>query len=112
VLSFPKTKRVFVAAEPCDMRKQFDGLAALARDGLGGDPRSGDLFVFRNRRSDMLKMLFHDTQGLCLLAKRLDRGQFSWLDAKGAARLEISPSQLAQLLSGVRVSAQKASEAA
>lgn len=112
MLSFPNTKRVFVAAAPCDMRKQFDGLASLARDGLGGDPRSGDLFVFRNRRGDMLKMLFHDTQGLCLLAKRLDRGQFTWLDAKGASRIEIGPSQLAQLLSGVRASAQKANKAA
>lgn len=112
MLTFPKTKRVFLAAAPCDMRKQFDGLAALARDGLGGDPRSGDLFVFRNRRGDMLKMVFHDTQGLCLLAKRLDRGQFTWLDAKGAARIEIGASQLAQLLSGVRATTQKAGEAA
>jgi transposase len=112
VLSFPKTKRVFVAAAPCDMRKQFDGLAALAREGLGADPRSGDLFVFRNRRGDMLKMIFHDTQGLCLLAKRLDRGQFTWLDAQGAARIEIDAGRLAQLLSSVRVRTQKVNEAA
>jgi transposase len=95
--------RIFVASAPCDMRRQFDGLAALAREALGADARSGDLYVFRNRRGDMLKMLFHDSQGFCLVAKRLDRGRFSWLDAQGAARIEVDAGQLAQLLSGAHL---------
>lgn len=106
MLSFPSNMRIFVAIEPCDMRRQFDGLAAMARDKLGGDARSGDVFVFRNRRGDMLKMIFHDTQGLCLVAKRLDRGCFAWLDAQGAAQIEVDGAQLARLLSVAKESRQ------
>lgn len=110
MLSIPKTMRIFVASAPCDMRRQFDGLAALAREALGADARSGDLFVFRNRRGDMLKMLFHDSQGFCLVAKRLDRGSFSWLEAQGAPHIEVDAEQLARLLSGTHL--EKVREAA
>jgi len=76
MLNLPPTVRVYLATFPCDMRKQFDGLSTLVREGMAHDPRSGDLYVFRNRRGDMLKALFFDQQGYCLLAKRLCRGRF------------------------------------
>ena len=92
--------RVFAHAGPCDMRKQMNGLSAMVREKLGRDPQSGDLFVFRNRRSDMLKILFFDQGGYCLLAKRLDHGTFR-LALSAATRgeaVEISHRELASLL--------------
>lgn len=106
MLNFPKTMRIFVAATACDMRRQFNGLATLVRESLGCDPRSGDLFVFQNRRRDILKIIFFDTQGYCILAKRLERGQFEFLDCGGKSSVEIDSRQLASLLSNVRISLQ------
>jgi transposase len=98
MLKLPSSVRVFVATEPCDMRRQFDGLAALVRSGMGRDARSGDLYVFRNKRGDLLKALFFDRQGFCMLAKRLDRGRFHVvIDAVQQARgeVEVSGAELA-----------------
>jgi transposase len=64
------------------MRRGFDGLARQVQHVLGQDPFSGHLFVFRGRRGDLLKVLFWDGQGLCLFAKRLERGRFVWPQAK------------------------------
>ncbi len=63
--------KVFLCLTPADMRKSFDGLSALVRSGLGGDPPSGDLYVFRNKRGDRLKLLYWDADGLAVWAKRL-----------------------------------------
>jgi len=76
---------VFVCVTPADMRKSFDGLCALVRSGLGGDPLSGDLFVFRNKRGDRLKLLYWDTDGLAVWAKRLERGTFQFPGVTTAA---------------------------
>jgi transposase len=64
------TLRVFVATAPCDLRKQFDGIA-MVEQSLRHDPRSGHLFVVFNRRGDQMRILFWDRQGYCLFAKRL-----------------------------------------
>lgn len=70
--------RVWLAAGVTDMRKGFDSLAAQAQTVLGKDPFSGHVFCFRGRRGDLLKLLWWDGDGLCLFAKRLERGRFIW----------------------------------
>jgi transposase len=76
VLKLPTDVRVYIALEPCDMRRQMDGLAGLVRSAMERDPESGDLYLFTNRRGDMLKALFCDRHGYCMLVKRLARGRF------------------------------------
>ena len=70
MLSLPPTVRIFLCAAPADLRKSFDGLAALVRDFLGADPLSGHLFVFRNKNGDRLKLLFWDRDGLVIYYKK------------------------------------------
>src|SRR4029434_8245868 len=78
MLSFSGGLKVFVALEPVDLRKSFNGLEALISQRLGENLRSGALFVFTNRRHSRLKMLYWDGSGLWLLIKRLEKGTFSW----------------------------------
>ena len=82
------------------MRKGFDGLASLAQQRLGRDPFSGQLFVFRGRRGDLVKVLSWDGQGLCLYAKRLERGRFIWPQAKDGT-VSLTAAQLSMLLEGI-----------
>jgi transposase len=104
VLTLPPSVRIFVATAPCDMRKQFDGIAILVEQGLGHDPRSGHLFVVFNRRGDHVRILFWDRHGYCLFSKRLERGRFRlpW-DAKGgtATSVEMEAAELALILEGI-----------
>jgi len=97
MLNLPKSVRIFMATEPVDMRKQMDGLSTVVRSGLGRDPRSGEMFVFRNRRGDMARVLFFDQQGYCLLSKRLERGTFAD-PPDGGEHLELSAKDLALFL--------------
>jgi transposase len=76
MLKLPADVKIYLSLEPCDMRRQFDGLAALVRSGMERDPQSGDLYIFRNKRGDLLKILFFDRHGYCMLCKRLMRGSF------------------------------------
>jgi transposase len=102
VLTFGPATRIYAAVGPTDMRKQFDGLVAAARDVLKADPFSGHVFAFCNRRRDRIKLLVFDRSGFWLLAKRLEGGTFAWPSSKeGAAKVEWRPSDLALLLSGV-----------
>lgn len=101
MLNLPTTVRVFFATDPCDMRKQMNGLSILVQQGMDRDARSGDLYVFRNRRGDMLRALFRDAHGFCLLSKRLDRGAFrialsEAMQAKGA--VEMTAEELGKLM--------------
>ena len=96
----PAGVRVFLAAGATDMRKGFDGLAAMAQSVLGKDPFSGAVFAFRGKRGDLIKLLWWDGQGMVLHAKRLERGRFTWpTTATGVAML--TPAQLSMLLEGV-----------
>jgi transposase len=102
VLSFAGSVRVFVALEPCDMRKGFEGLAGLVGTEMKEQVQSGALFVFGNRRRTRLKMLYFDGTGLWLLSKRLEAGTFSWpRDTEGKKKLRLRPEALALLTDGV-----------
>jgi transposase len=92
--------RVYLAKEPADMRKSFDGLAALASGALGLDPLSGHLFVFVNKRRDRIKILYWDRDGLAVWAKRLERGTYR-VPPAAATRVEMTTAELAALLAGI-----------
>jgi transposase len=100
VIALPGGTRVWLAAGVTDMRRGFDGLARQVQQVLGQDPFSGHLFVFRGRRGDLVKVLFWDGQGMCLFAKRLERGRFVWPQAKDGA-VTLTPAQLSMLLEGI-----------
>jgi transposase len=98
--------RVWLATGRTDMRKGFDGLALVVQEALRQDPHSGHLFVFRGRRGDLLKVLWHDGQGMCLFAKRLEKGRFIWPQTVDQSRSDrdpvaITPAQLGYLLEGI-----------
>jgi transposase len=102
VLSLPPSVRVFVARGATDMRKSFDTLASVVCETVDEDPQSGHLFVFVNRRRDRVKVLWWDRSGYCLLAKRLEHGQFRIYDQAGAGGgYEVTASDLALLLEGI-----------
>jgi transposase len=102
VLSLPLPVRIFLCTQPADMRKSFDGLALLVREFLGADPLSGHLFVFRSKRSDRVKLLYWDTDGLAIWYKRLEKGTFRFPAAAGnGTGVEIRAADLAMLLDGV-----------
>lgn len=78
MIALPSGVRIYLVAGVTDMRKGFDGLSALVQQALAENPFSGQQFVFRGRRGDRIKVLWWDGQGLCLYAKRLERGRFIW----------------------------------
>lgn len=102
MLSLPGAVRIFLCLRPTDMRKSFDGLAAMVRQVLEADPLSGHLFVFIGRRADRMKILYWDRDGLALWAKRLERGTFRLPTAEGES-LALSAAELALLLEGIEL---------
>jgi transposase len=104
MLSLPSSTRILAAVEPVDMRKSFNGLFAIASGELKEDPTSGALFLFANRRRDRLKILYWDGTGLWVLAKRLEKGRFTWPSA-GAASVALRAEAFNQLLCGVQLDA-------
>jgi transposase len=101
MIPVPAGSRVWLATGWTDMRKGFDGLAALVQDHLRRDPFSGQAFVFRGRQGRLIKILWWDGQGLCLFAKRLEKGRFVWPATSASAAAALSPAQLAMLLEGI-----------
>ena len=91
---------VWLAAGQTDMRKGFTGLSALVQNVLACNPLCGQIFVFRGRRGDLLKLLWWDGTGLCLMAKRLERGRFIWPQAQSGS-VSLSAAQLSMLLEGI-----------
>ncbi len=100
MIALPSVSRIWIAAGVTDMRKGFDGLAALVQETLAEDPFSGQMFVFRGKRGDRVKLLWWDGDGLCLLAKRLERGRFVWPQASSGS-VSLSAAQLSMLLEGI-----------
>lgn len=101
MLGFPSALKVYLAVEPVDMRKQFNGLWALAEGKLQEDPRKDALFVFVNKTRDRLKMLYWDGTGAWVLAKRLEKGRFSWPPGGDGGKLALAPEALTMLLAGI-----------
>jgi transposase len=100
VIAVPPGVRILLAAQPVDFRKGMDGLAALVQRALRADPFQGEVFIFRARRADRIKLLVFDGTGLVLYSKRLEAGRFCWPSpADGVVRL--SAAQLATLLEGL-----------
>ena len=82
MIQLPVGTKVWIAAGVTDLRRGFDGLSAQVQNVLHEQPFSGHVFVFRGRRGDIVKLLWWDGDGLCLLAKRLERGRFIWPKAE------------------------------
>ncbi|MFL7904481.1 IS66 family insertion sequence element accessory protein TnpB [Azospirillum argentinense] len=100
MIPVPSGVRVWLATGHTDMRKGWASLALLVQERFAQDPHSGHLFIFRGRRGDLVKIIWHDGQGSCLFMKRLERGRFIWpRPADGA--VSISVGQMGYLLEGI-----------
>ena len=97
---FANTARIWLYQKPVDMRRSFDGLAAIAQNQLERQASSGDWFVFVNRRRTQMKILYYHSGGFCIWAKRLERGQFQTV-ANSGETLELDGTQLQCLISGI-----------
>src|SRR4029450_6757413 len=104
MIPVPSGVQVWLATGHTDMRKGFDGLALLVQETLKRNPHNGPLVVFRGRRGGLIKVLWHDGQGMYLFAKRLERGRFLWPSTAprvGAERtVTVTPAQPGHLLQG------------
>jgi len=103
MLSFTGSLKVFVALEPIDMRKGFEGLYAAVSERLKADVRSGALFAFTNKKRTRLKIIYWDKTGLWLMTKRLEKGTFSWPRSVElqATRIGLAPEAFAMLTDGI-----------
>lgn len=103
MLTLPSSVKVFVAVEAVDGRKGFDGLLGLVGAVVGENPLSGHLFVFRTKRANLVRILFWDRTGFCLLSKRLEKGcfRFPWTVPEGARQLEVEATELMLMLEGI-----------
>ena len=100
MIGLPAGTHIWIAAGVTDLRRGFDGLSAIAQTALEQDPFSGHVFVFRGRRGDLIKLLWWDGDGLCLFAKRLERGRFIWPQAENGT-VSLTRAQLSMLLEGI-----------
>lgn len=108
MLSIPGSLKIYLATGPVDFRKSHDGLAAVVEQALKEDPLSGSLFVFTNRRTDRVKLLYWDSDGYVLFYKRLEVGVFRFPRAEGGAqKLSINAADFQMILSGVDLSSVK-----
>lgn len=101
MLAFPANLRILLAVEPVDMRKQFNGLWAEAQHRLGEDPFGGSLFVFTNKRRNMVKLLYWDGSGVWVFAKRLEKGRFSWPVGSDSKKLSLASEAMTMLIAGI-----------
>jgi transposase len=92
--------RIWIVAGVTDMRRGFVGLSGMVQTALAENPFSGQVFVFRGKRGDLIKLLWWDGDGLCLFAKRLERGKFTWPQAANGT-VSLTPAQLSMLLEGI-----------
>jgi transposase len=100
VIQLPAGTKIWIAAGVTDLRRGFDGLSAQVQTVLQEQPFSGHVFIFRGRRGDIIKCLWFDGDGFCLLAKRLERGRFIWPKADSGT-VSLSRAQLSMLLEGI-----------
>ncbi len=100
MIPIPSGCHVWIAMGNTDMRRGMPGLALQVQEQLKRDPHCGDLYIFRGRRGDLTKILWHDGLGLSLYAKRLDRGKVIWPSVKEGV-VSISAGQMAYMLEGI-----------
>jgi transposase len=100
MFAFPSGARVWLATGHTDTRKGFGALSLLVQESLKRDPHAGDLYVLRERRGDLIKLIWHNGDGACLFTKRLERGRFLWPSVADGA-VTISATQLTYLLSRI-----------
>ncbi len=100
MIQLPVGTKIWIAAGVTDLRRGFDGLSALVQNVLHEQLFSGHVFVFRGGRGDIVKLLWWDGDGLCLFAKRLERGRFIWPKAESGT-MRLSRAQLSMLLEGI-----------
>jgi transposase len=96
----PANTRIWIVAGLTDLRRGFVGLSAMVQTALEQNPFNGHVFVFRGKRGDLIKLLWFDGDGLCLFAKRLERGRFVWPKVDQGT-IALTPAQLAMLLEGI-----------
>jgi len=100
MIPIPSGVRVWLATGSTDMRRGMNGLALQVQQALGRDPHVGDLYVFRGKRGDLVKILWHDGLGMSLYAKRLEKGRFVWPSPADGV-VPISAGQLGYMLEGI-----------
>jgi len=100
MIGMPHGARIWLACGATDMRRGFDGLAAMVQTQLAADPYTGHLFVFRGRRGNRLKILWYSGDGMCLLSKRLDGGRFVWPQT-ATGTVALTSAELSMLLEGI-----------
>ena len=100
MIGLPVGTRIWIAAGVTDMRRGFDGLAALVQTTLAENPFAGHVFVFRGKRGDLVKLLWWSGDGMNLYAKRLERGRFVWPQAQSGT-VSLTRAQLSMLLEGI-----------
>ncbi len=105
MLTLPPSVRIYVAAEPTDLRKSFPGLSALVEPRFGQNPLSGHFFVFYNRRGDQIRVLFWDRTGYVIYSKKLARGRFHLASTPppGAKHIEVESAELTLMLEGIEL---------
>jgi len=100
---FPESQvRIWLCTVPTDMRKSYNGLSALVKNQLQGNPLSGEMFVFVNRRQNQMKILYFDRSGYCIWSKKLEQGQFVVRGSPGGKR-QLNWTQLKLLLDGIEI---------
>jgi transposase len=100
MIALPSQTKIWIAAGVTDLRRGFTGLSALVQTKLEKSPMSGQVFIFRGRRGDLVKLIWFDGDGLCLFAKRLERGKFVWPQATEGS-VSLTRAQLSMLLEGI-----------
>jgi transposase len=96
----PANTRIWIVAGVTDMRRGFTSLSGLVQTVLEQNPLGGHVYVFRGRRGDLIKLLWHDGDGICLFQKRLDRGRFVWPQASSGT-VSLTRAQLSMLCEGI-----------
>ena len=101
MIAFPPAAKVWIAGGPTDLRCGMNSLALKVQQGLGRDPHGGEVFCFRGRKGDLIKVLWHDGVGMSLYLKRLEAGKFIWPVSEIGAAVQVSAAQLGYLLEGI-----------
>ena len=101
MIAFPSGAKVWIAGGVTDMRCGMNSLALKVQQGFGRDPHGGEIFCFRGRKGDLIKILWHDGVGMSLYLQRLEAGRFIWPVSQSGAAVPVSAAQLGYLLEGI-----------